>query len=85
MAQDDRVARARSGQPGDPDRRRPPAARNGGNGKSHPTRDKPQIFPDVGSRDVNAYLSEILPGLTAKVFRTHHATMAVRTAWRLQA
>jgi DNA topoisomerase-1 len=45
--------------------------------KGHPTRDKPQLFPDVNSRDVNAYLSEILPGLTAKVFRTLHATAAV--------
>ncbi len=48
------------------------------NEKSHPTRDKPQLFPDITSNDVNAYLSGILPGLTAKVFRTHHATMAVR-------
>jgi DNA topoisomerase-1 len=47
-------------------------------GKRHPTRDKPQIFPGVRSSDVNAYLSEVLPGLTAKVFRTHHATQAVR-------
>jgi DNA topoisomerase-1 len=46
--------------------------------KSHPTRDKPQLFPDTSSRDVNAYLSDILPGLTAKVFRTHHATIAVQ-------
>lgn len=44
----------------------------------HPTRDKPQLFPDIDSHDVNAYLSGILPGLTAKVFRTHHATTAVR-------
>jgi DNA topoisomerase-1 len=49
-----------------------------GNGKSHPTRDKPQIFPSIGSSDVNAYLSEIVPGLTVKVFRTHHATKRVR-------
>jgi DNA topoisomerase-1 len=48
------------------------------NGKRHPTRDKPQIFPGIDSSDVNAYLSEVLPGLTAKVFRTHHATQAVR-------
>lgn len=48
------------------------------NEKSHPTRDKPQLFPDISSNDVNAYLSGILPGLTAKVFRTHHATLAVR-------
>jgi DNA topoisomerase-1 len=52
------------------------ASQNGEN--SHPTRDKPQIFPDISSRDVNAYLSSILPGLTAKVFRTHHATFAVK-------
>jgi DNA topoisomerase I len=47
-------------------------------GNGHPTRDKPQIFPAISSRNVNAYLSDIVPGLTAKVFRTHHATMAVR-------
>ncbi|MDY7079742.1 MAG: hypothetical protein SXV54_22885 [Chloroflexota bacterium] len=46
--------------------------------KRHPTRDKPQIFPRVGSSHVNSYLGEVLPGLTAKVFRTHHATQAVR-------
>ncbi len=51
---------------------------SGDAGKNHPTRDKPQLFPDVSSRDVNAYLGNILPGLTAKVFRTHHATIAVR-------
>ncbi len=50
-----------------------------GKKKKHPTRDKPQLFPDIGSRDVNAYLSEVLPGLTAKVFRTHHATEIVRS------
>jgi DNA topoisomerase-1 len=48
------------------------------NNQSHPTRSKPQIFPRIGSSDVNTYLSEILPSLTAKVFRTHHATEAVR-------
>lgn len=48
------------------------------NGKRHPTRDEPQIFPRIGSSHVNAYLGEALPGLTAKVFRTHHATQAVR-------
>jgi DNA topoisomerase-1 len=51
------------------------SASNGDRG--HPTRDLPQIFPDVTSRDVNVFLSGIMPGLTAKVFRTHHATMAV--------
>jgi len=48
------------------------------NDKRHPTRDEPQIFPGIGSSHVNAYLGEALPGLTAKVFRTHHATQAVR-------
>lgn len=52
------------------------AAQNGAGG--HPTRDLPQLFPDVTSRDVNAFLSGILRGLTAKVFRTHHATVAVQ-------
>ncbi len=55
-----------------------PSASSVNSDKSHPTRDKPQLFPDISSRDVNAYLSDILPVLTAKVFRTHHATMAVR-------
>jgi DNA topoisomerase-1 len=40
-------------------------------------RDRPQLFPSVSSRDVNAFLGEVLPGLTAKVFRTHHATHKV--------
>jgi DNA topoisomerase-1 len=44
----------------------------GGNGS-----DRPQIFPDIGSREVSEYLSEFLPGLSAKVFRTLHATRAV--------
>jgi DNA topoisomerase-1 len=39
---------------------------------------KPQLFPEISSSDVNAYLSEVLDDLTAKVFRTHHATRAVR-------
>lgn len=46
------------------------------------TRDKPQIFPTIDSGHVNAYLNEILPGVTAKVFRTHHATQAVRESLR---
>ena len=45
--------------------------------KHHPTRDKPQLFPGVSSHDVNVFLGEALPGLTAKVFRTHHATQRV--------
>jgi DNA topoisomerase-1 len=39
---------------------------------------KPQIFPRVSSRNVNDFFSDVLPGLTAKVFRTRHATEAVR-------
>lgn len=37
-----------------------------------------QLFPDVTSGHVNTFLSEVIPGLSAKVFRTHHATQAVR-------
>jgi DNA topoisomerase-1 len=55
---------------------RPPNAAD--NGKRHPTRVKPQIFPDIRSQDVNAFLSELQEGLTAKVFRTHHSTQIVR-------
>jgi len=57
---------------------RPPKNGTRNNRKRHPTRDKPQLFHDINSRDVNAYLAEVLPGLTAKVFRTHHATQVVR-------
>jgi DNA topoisomerase I len=46
--------------------------------KKHPVYSKPQLFPDVSSRNVNDFLSEVMPGLTAKVFRTNHATSAVR-------
>lgn len=49
-------------------------------GKAHPSRVEPQIFPDVKSRNVNAFLSEIMPGLTAKVFRTYHASSTVRSS-----
>jgi DNA topoisomerase-1 len=38
----------------------------------------PQLFPDVTSSHVNTYLSEAMPGLSAKVFRTHHATRTVQ-------
>ncbi len=46
-------------------------SRNGAHGR-------PQLFADISSRDVNAFLGEMLPGLTAKVFRTYHATAIVR-------
>lgn len=54
-----------------------PSSAPGNGDRNRLTHDKPQLFPDVSSRDVNVYLSSILPGLTAKVFRTHHATAAV--------
>ena len=57
------------------DNARPSSTNRDGN---HPTRDLPQLFPDISSRDVNSYLSDIVPGLSAKVFRTHHATVAVK-------
>ena len=57
---------------------RPSSNGRGNDGKFNPTRDLPQLFPDISSRNVNAYLSGLMPGLTAKVFRTHHATAAVQ-------
>lgn len=38
-----------------------------------------QIFDQIDSTHVNKFLSSIVPGLTAKVFRTYHATHTVRT------
>ncbi len=49
-------------------------------GKSHPLYNKPQIFYDVSSRNVNEFLSESVPGISAKVFRTYHATNVVRAS-----
>jgi DNA topoisomerase-1 len=37
-----------------------------------------QIFDKIDSTHVNKFLSSIVPGLTAKVFRTYHATHTVR-------
>ena len=53
-------------------------SKSGKNKRNHPAHNKPQLFPDVSSRNVNSFLSEAMPGLTAKVFRTHHASKAVR-------
>ncbi len=39
-----------------------------------------EIFHDVSSGLVNQFLSSIAPGVTAKVFRTHHATATARQA-----
>ncbi|MGA2572770.1 MAG: DNA topoisomerase I [Candidatus Methanomethylicaceae archaeon] len=38
------------------------------------------IFNGVRSQKVNAYLSEVMPGLTAKVFRTYHASTTTKEA-----
>ncbi|MFW9809037.1 MAG: DNA topoisomerase I [Candidatus Thorarchaeota archaeon] len=37
-----------------------------------------QIFPSIQSTHVNRFLSEVYPELTAKVFRTYHATVVMR-------
>jgi DNA topoisomerase-1 len=55
-----------------------PSSSAGTDDEFHPTKDLPQIFPDIHSRNVNRFLSRIHKGLTAKVFRTHHATAAVQ-------
>lgn len=36
-----------------------------------------QLFPDITSARVNDFLRGVLPGLSAKVFRTYHATTTV--------
>ncbi|TDA32762.1 MAG: DNA topoisomerase I [Hadesarchaea archaeon] len=36
-----------------------------------------RIFPGISSEDVNSFLGEAMPGLTAKVFRTYHASRVV--------
>ncbi|MBN2228098.1 MAG: DNA topoisomerase I [Candidatus Thorarchaeota archaeon] len=41
-----------------------------------------QIFPSIGSTHVNRFLSEVYPGLTAKVFRTYHASTIMRDVLR---
>ncbi|MFQ5884188.1 MAG: hypothetical protein ACE5IO_03710 [Thermoplasmata archaeon] len=37
-----------------------------------------QIFPSIGSSHVNRFLSEVHKNLTAKVFRTFHATLTMK-------
>jgi DNA topoisomerase-1 len=37
-----------------------------------------QIFPSINSTHVNRFLSEVYPELTAKVFRTYHASTIMR-------
>ena len=41
-------------------------------------RPRAPIFSGVRSEHVNAFLGQIMPGLTAKVFRTYHASKVVR-------
>ena len=41
-----------------------------------------RLFPGVSSEDVNAFLGEVVPGLTAKVFRTYHASRIVEEELR---
>ena len=48
-----------------------------GTGSAH---NLPQLFPEIGSVQVNRYLASLLPGLSAKVFRTYRATDAVSSA-----
>lgn len=46
--------------------------------KSRKANSKPSdlLFPHISNSVVNAFLSELMPGLTAKVFRTYHGTRA---------
>jgi DNA topoisomerase I len=41
-----------------------------------------EIFHNVSSSDVNQFLSSIVPGVSAKVFRTYHATATTEDALR---
>ena len=57
----------------------PPVARNLGGFMAGKRRDE-EIFHDVSSGLVNQFLSSIVPGVTAKVFRTYHATATAKEA-----
>ncbi len=54
-----------------------PSSESADSEEDHVSRCLPQLFPDTSSRDVNAFLSDIMPGLSAKMFRTYHATKVV--------
>lgn len=41
---------------------------------------KSTIFKGIRSRDVSLFLDEVMPGLTAKVFRTYHASNVVKAS-----
>ncbi|MGI6367773.1 MAG: hypothetical protein ACOX2L_05335 [Anaerolineae bacterium] len=49
-----------------------------GEDDTSPSAGLPQLFPDVTSSQVNAFFSRILPGLSAKKFRTYYATVTVQ-------
>lgn len=49
---------------------------------SHNKKPGEQIFHQIDSTHVNRFLGGIVPGLTAKVFRTYHATTTVRNHLR---
>lgn len=40
--------------------------------------DSDRLFPDIRCEQVNEFLGQIVPGITAKVFRTYYATEEVR-------
>lgn len=42
------------------------------------TKRRSLLFEGIRSEKVNAFLDEVMPGLTAKVFRTYHATKVVK-------
>lgn len=46
--------------------------------KSFIGRPRTPIFSGIRSEQVNAFLGQVMPGLTAKVFRTYHASKVVR-------
>lgn len=52
-------------------------SRKGGRTRADPKKIA-QIFPSIRSTHVNRFLSEVYPELTAKVFRTYHATVTMR-------
>jgi DNA topoisomerase I len=54
------------------------SAETAGNGRG-----LPQLFPNITSQNVNAFLSSIVPGLSAKMFRTFHATKVVERSLNL--
>ena len=55
-----------------------PPAQVVSNLKSFIEKPRAPIFLGVRSEHVNAFLGQVMPGLTAKVFRTYHASKSVR-------